>query len=54
MRTLTLRTESLTALTDAELSAVAGGTTAFVTEACVTQSCTGLMCLFTEVVCLED
>ncbi len=55
MRTLTLRKETLASLTDGELSAIAaGGTTRFLTDACVTQSCTGIMCLFTEVVCFES
>lgn len=53
MRTLTIRKETLTELTVEELTSIAGGTVDL-TNACVTQSCTGIMCLFTEVICFEQ
>jgi hypothetical protein len=54
MRTLTLRKEALADLTTEELSAVAGAGVTGLTDACVTQHCTGVMCLYTDVVCLEQ
>lgn len=54
MRTLTLRSESLAELTTDELAAVAGATR-LLTDACVSQRCTGVMCLFSYdgPICLE-
>jgi hypothetical protein len=52
VRKLALRSETLADLTPADLATVAGGSRV-VTNACVTQTCTGLMCLYTDVVCLE-
>lgn len=54
MRKLTLRKEALAALTTDELSAVGGAGPTFITDACVTGSCTGVMCLFTDVICFEQ
>ncbi|HEX8001475.1 MAG TPA: class I lanthipeptide [Mycobacteriales bacterium] len=53
MRTLNLRKESLAELTSDELASVAGGT--LETRLCnrVTDSCTGVMCLYTDLVCFE-
>jgi hypothetical protein len=53
MRSLTLRKDTLAELTSDELAAIAGGTLDL-TNACVTQSCTGIMCLFTDVICFES
>lgn len=54
MRTLVLRKERLADLTTTELSVVGGaGTTDLLTNACVSHRCTGVMCLHTDVVCLE-
>lgn len=54
MRTLVLRKEALAELSTSELSAVGGaGTTDLLTNACVSHRCTGLMCAYTEIVCLE-
>ncbi len=56
MRTLTLRKEALASLTTDELTSVgAAGTTDLLTQACVTQTCTGIMCLLSNggPLCLE-
>lgn len=53
MRTLTIRKETLTELSTGELSAVVGGVTGL-TDMCVSQRCTGVMCLYTEAVCFEQ
>jgi hypothetical protein len=53
MRTLTLRKESLVALTGDELAGVVGGaqTQVCVTDPCITRPVTGLFCL--SVLCVE-
>jgi hypothetical protein len=53
VRKLTVRKETLAELSAGELTAVVGGVTGL-TDACVTQHCTGVMCLYTEAVCLEQ
>ena len=51
MRSLSLRKEALAELSAGELSAVLGAGP--LTNMCVSDRCTGLMCLYTEAVCLE-
>ena len=53
MRKLILRKEALAELTTDELSSVAAAGPTGLTDACVTQRCTGIMCLFSDVVCVE-
>lgn len=52
MRSLSLRKESLAELTAGELSAVPGAGP--LTDTCVSVRCTGLMCLYSDAICLED
>jgi len=51
MRSLVLRKEPLAELTTQELTAVAGAGP--LTDTCVSVRCSGVMCLYTDVVCLE-
>lgn len=51
MPKLVLRKEPLAELTSDELALVAGAGP--LTDTCVSVRCTGVMCLYTDVVCLE-